>query len=200
MLARTNAFSGGIFSRIKMSVMVIVCAPNNERRLMDKSKSIDLLNQAIAEELLATEQYLYFHFHCENRGFLPLSKIFMRISIVEMHHVDRLAQRVLFLGGDVTMRHAGAIQKFEKVEDMLKRARELEQESVNDYNKFATASSANEDSATKTLFESLTKEEEDHYDIFDTEIINIQEFGMNYLALQAIGGSKESAKENPSIN
>ena len=58
---------------------------------MNRDKSIELLNRAVAEELLSTEQYLYFHFHCADMGFMPLADIFMRISIVEMKHIDKLA-------------------------------------------------------------------------------------------------------------
>ncbi len=167
---------------------------------MDKQKSINMLNKAVADELLATEQYLYFHFHCENLGYEPLSKIFLRISIVEMHHVDRLAQRILFLGGDVDMRHSGAVKKITDVSEMLKYAMELEQGSVDAYNAFAKESTENSDSATKSLFESLTKEEESHLDIFETESGNVDKFGASYLALQALEGSKEAAQEDPKVN
>ena len=31
-------------------------------------KSIDLLNKALADELAAVHQYMYFHFHCDDQG------------------------------------------------------------------------------------------------------------------------------------
>ena len=31
-------------------------------------KSVDLLNKAIADELLAVHQYMYFHFICDDLG------------------------------------------------------------------------------------------------------------------------------------
>jgi len=162
---------------------------------MNKEKSVELLNKAIAGELQAIDQYLYFHFICEDRGYEPLAKMFERISIVEMKHVDMLALRVLFLKGDIEMRRAGGIKKSKDVAEMLKASMALEQQSVDDYNKWAGEASKNSDNATKTLFEKLVGEEEGHFDIFDTELENMKSFGDSYLALQSIDHSRNAAKE-----
>ena len=156
---------------------------------MDRSKSIELLNLAVAEELLSVHQYMYFHFHCDDRGYEPLAAIFKRISIAEMIHVEKLAERILFLKGDVQMKLSGTIRYINtdglaNVEDMLKAARSLEEGSINDYNKWANLASSYSDSGTKT--------EEDHFDIFDTEIDNLATFGDSYLSLQAIDRSRAS--------
>ena len=58
---------------------------------MDKQRSIDLLNRAIADELAAVHQYMYFHFHLDDQGFGPLSLLFRQTAIEEMGHVERLA-------------------------------------------------------------------------------------------------------------
>ena len=34
-----------------------------------KEKSIALLNKAIGDELSAINQYMYFHFHCDDQGY-----------------------------------------------------------------------------------------------------------------------------------
>jgi len=162
---------------------------------MNKEKSVELLNKAIAGELQAIDQYLYFHFICEDRGYEPLAKMFERISIVEMKHVGMLALRVLFLKGDIEMRRAGGIKKSKDVAEMLKASMALEQQSVDDYNKWSGEASKNSDNATKTLFEKLVGEEEGHFDIFDTELENMKSFGDSYLALQSIEHSRNAAKE-----
>ena len=59
---------------------------------------------------------------------------------------------------------------------MLTVARGLEDESVADYNKWANLAASYSDSGTKTLFEGIIKEEEAHYDIFDTELDNLATF------------------------
>ena len=62
---------------------------------MNKLTSIGLLNQAVADELQAVHQYMYFHFHLDDQGFGPLSMLFKRIAIVEMGDVQLLAERDL---------------------------------------------------------------------------------------------------------
>lgn len=165
---------------------------------MDRKKSIEILNKAVAEELLSVHQYMYYHFHCDDRGYEPLSAIFKRVSIVEMMHVEMLAERILFLKGDVEMKLAGDVVKvkgkndIERIENMLKTSRKAEEDAILLYNKFAKIAGDSLDSGTKTLFEKLIPVEEDHYDIFDTEMENFESFGENYISLQAIQRSQKS--------
>ena len=70
---------------------------------MKVEQSIELLNKSVADELSAVHQYMYFHFHLDDQGFAPLSMLFKRTAIVEMGHVEALAERILFLKGDVVM-------------------------------------------------------------------------------------------------
>ncbi|NLX96589.1 MAG: bacterioferritin [Rhodopirellula sp.] len=152
---------------------------------MDTKKSIDLLNRAVADELQAVHQYMYWHFHLDDQGFGPLSALLRRIAIVEMGHVETLAERILFLKGDVEMVAAGGVTKINDPEEILKMAANMEQEAVGMYNQFALDSGANADSATKQMFESLVNDEESHFDEFDKQLDNIKRFGPSYLALQS---------------
>jgi len=70
---------------------------------MDRTKSIELLNRAVADELAAVHQYMYFHFHLDDQGFGPLAILFKRTAIEEMMHIERLAERILFLKGEVAL-------------------------------------------------------------------------------------------------
>ena len=153
-------------------------------------ESIVLLNKAVADEMAAVHQYMYFHFHCDDQGYDLLANLFKRSAIDEMLHVERLADRILFLKGEVEMKASDEVKKVHKVKEMLEMSCELEEQAVKDYNKFAIECAQNADSVTKQLFESLVVDEEQHYDKFDTELDNIQKFGENYLALQSIERSK----------
>jgi len=153
-------------------------------------KSIELLNKAIADELLAVHQYMYFHFICDDQGYDLLAGLFKRTAIDEMMHVEKLAERILFLKGDVEMKVGGNVQQIKDVAKMLEVASNMEQESARDYNLWANESSANADSATKQIFEGLVADEERHYDQYDTELDNLKKFGDRYLALQSIERSK----------
>jgi len=153
-------------------------------------KSIELLNKAVADELLAIHQYMYFHFHCDDQGYDLLASLFKKNAIMEMGHVEILSERILFLKGDVEMKILGEVKKIRDPKEMLKCAADMEDESAKEYNIWANECSANADSASKKIFEDLVLDEEAHFDQFDTEMGNMERFGENYFALQAIERSK----------
>ncbi len=102
-----------------------------------KEKSIELLNKAIGDELTAVHQYMYFHFHCDDQGYDLLANLFKRTAIEEMLHIEQLAERILFLKGEVEMTASEAVKKIHEVKTMLELAVKMENSSANDYNKWA---------------------------------------------------------------
>jgi bacterioferritin len=162
---------------------------------MDSKKGIALLNKAVADELHAVHQYMYWHFHLDDQGFGPLAGLLKRTAIVEMGHVEKLAERILFLKGDVKMTVAGSVEPITEPAEILARAAAMEQGSTNDYNKSALECSANADAVSKQLFESLVADEEGHFDAFDKQLDNIKRFGLSYLALQSFEGGPPEPKE-----
>jgi bacterioferritin len=160
-------------------------------------KSQELLNKAIADELSAVHQYMYFHFHCDDQAFDLLADLFRKTAIEEMLHIERLAERILFLGGEVELVSSGEVQKIHDVRKMLETGKQMEESSVKMYNQFANECSANADSASKRLFEDLVVDEERHYDQYDNEIEAMDKYGDGYLALQSIERSKSRAAGQP---
>jgi len=158
---------------------------------MDRSKSITLLNAAVADELLAVHQYMYFHFHLDDQGFGPISMLFKQTAIEEMMHVERLADRILFLKGEVEMVAAANVVKILEPVDMLKKAMEMEEASQVFYNKASVECGNNADSVTKQLFEQLTADEERHFDQYEKQLEKIEKFGPSYLALQSFNTAPE---------
>jgi bacterioferritin len=156
-------------------------------------KSQILLNKAVADELAAVHQYMYFHFHCDDQGYDLLANLFKRTAIEEMQHIERLSERILFLGGDVVLSPAHEVHQIRDVRKMLEKAKQMEEESAKDYNKWANECAANADSASKQIFEGLVMDEERHFDQYDNEITAMERFGDNYLALQSIERSKNIA-------
>jgi bacterioferritin len=165
---------------------------------MNRDKSIELLNKALADELQAIHQYMYFHFHLDDQGFSPLAKLFKRIAIEEMGHLEALAERILFLKGDVEMTPAGPVEKINDPAAMLAKAAQMEESSAADYNRSALACSENADAASKQIFERLIGDEERHYDIYDQQSENIQRFGPSYLALQSFESLEQQGQSEQS--
>ena len=153
-------------------------------------KSIELLNKAIADEMSAVHQYMYFHFHCDDQGYDLLANLFKKTAIEEMGHIEMLAERILFLKGEVLMKTSSDVEPIHTVKEMLDYSSKDEQGAVKKYNLWANECAANADSVSKKLFENLVMDEERHYDQFDTEMDNMNKFGDNYLALQSIERSK----------
>lgn len=158
-----------------------------------KDKSIELLNKAVSDELSAVHQYMYFHFHCDDQGYDLLASLFKRTAIEEMMHIELLADRILFLKGEVELVTLNGVKKIHDVKEMLKTAKEMEVSSADAYNKWANECAQNADSASKKLFETLVEDEERHFSQYDDETENMLKFGDNYLALQSIERSKSIA-------
>ena len=153
-------------------------------------KSIELLNRAVRDELAAVHQYMYFHFHLDDQGYDLLSNLFKRTAIHEMGHVEMLAERIIFLKGDVTMEVAHEVKPVRDVEQILEMARGMEEGSARDYNMWANEASANNDAISKKIFEQLVGDEELHYSQYDNELDKVKQFGDRYLALQSIERAK----------
>ena len=123
-------------------------------------------------------------------GYDLLAGLFKRTAIEEMLHVEKLAERILFLKGEVEMEVTDPVQKIHDVKKMLELSRKMEESSAKDYNVWANECAQNADSVSKKLFEELVMDEERHYDQYDIEVDNMERFGENYLALQSIERSK----------
>ena len=157
-------------------------------------KSIDLLNQAMADELAAVHQYMYFHFRLDDLGYQPLAAMMKKTAIEEMRHAETLAERILFLGGEVNMSLARPVENIHEAKAMLDKAKELEENTVKMYNAFAVQCGQNADSASKKVFEDLVAVEEGHWDEFDRQGDFIARFGERYLALQSFQGGEEGGE------
>ena len=163
-------------------------------------KSIEPLNKAVAGELSGVNKYMYFHFHCSDQGYDLLTNLFRKTAIEEMIHVERLAERILFLKGDVEMQPSTKTEKIRDVADMLKHGMAMEEQSAKSYNKMAMECAPNSDSVSRKLLEELVMDEERHFSVFETELSNLNKFGEQYLALQSIERSKTISTptgENP---
>jgi len=139
--------------------------------------------------LQAVHQYMYFHFHLDDQGFAPLATLFKQIAIQEMGHIEALAERILYLKGDVEMIAAAPVEKIVDPEAVLLKAMAMEEDGVKSYNDAALACGADADAVSKQLFERLVADEERHFDQFDKQHENLKRFGLSYLALQSFNAA-----------
>ena len=90
-------------------------------------KVIELLNEALKEELTAINQYWLHYRMLDNWGVKALAEYERHESIDEMKHADSLAERILFLDGLPNFQALGRLRIGENVEEILKADMEAEQ-------------------------------------------------------------------------
>ena len=158
-------------------------------------QSIDLLNDAVGKEIATSLQYMYFHTHFEDARYRYMSRIMREISIAEMRHIEELADRILYLEGDVDMNPQFRTRQISEPAEALQFAMELEQNTIDKYNEASRIASECGDAVTHKMFQNLIVEEEHHLDTFRTELQNLKDYGDEYLALQSVAGSRQAVKE-----
>jgi bacterioferritin len=91
---------------------------------------IDLLNEVLAGELVAINQYFLHAKMCKNWGFLRIAAKVRRESIDEMKHAEQLADRILFLEGLPNFQRLDRLNIGQTVPEQLKCDLELEYRAV----------------------------------------------------------------------
>jgi bacterioferritin len=155
-----------------------------------KPEVLQELNNALAGELLAIVQYIVHAEMCTNWGYKKHGAYIKKQAIDEMRHAEGLIERILFLDGvpDITLSlkpHVGGTVKAQLENDLAE-----EGKAVLQYNNAVAVCSKAGDNASRDLFETMAKDEEEHYDFLDAQLGVIKEIGLaNYLA-QQMDGSK----------
>ena len=93
-------------------------------------KVLKLLNEALKNELTATNQYWLHYRLLDNMGVHKLAQFERAELIDEMKHADRLAERILFLDGLPNFQALGRLHIGENVEEILRGDLELEMEAL----------------------------------------------------------------------
>src|SRR3546814_8441176 len=93
-------------------------------------KVIDFLNEALKNELTAINQYWLHYRMLDNWGVARLAAFEREESIDEMKHADKLADRILFLGGLPNFQLLGRLRVSETVEEILKADLAVEEEAI----------------------------------------------------------------------
>ena len=149
-------------------------------------KVIELLNEALKNELTATNQYWLHYRMLDNWGVHKLAKFERSESIDEMKHADKLAERVLFLDGLPNFQMLGRLRIGENVEEILKADLELELEALTQLRGAIGHCEKVRDYVSRDLFAEILGNEEEHVDTLDQQFEMIKAMGLpNYIQLQS---------------
>ncbi|MHA4835417.1 bacterioferritin [Sphingopyxis sp. MSC1_008] len=149
-------------------------------------KVIDFLNEALKNELTAINQYWLHYRMLDNWGVAKLAAFEREESIDEMKHADKLADRVLFLGGLPNFQMLGRLRVGETVEEILKADLALEEEAIPLLKDAIAHSESVRDYVSRDLFADILESEEHHVDELEKQFEMIERMGIeNYIQLQS---------------
>ena len=149
-------------------------------------KVIELLNEALKEELTAINQYWLHYRLLDNWGVKQLADYERHESIDEMKHADRLAERILFLDGLPNFQALGRLRIGETVEEVLRADMEAEQSGAKLYRDLVQHAESVRDYVTRDLAREILADEEKHIDFIETQFEMIARMGIeNYIQLQS---------------
>ena len=147
---------------------------------------IELLNEALRNELTATNQYWLHYRMLDNWGVSRLAAFERHESIDEMKHADRLAERILFLEGLPNFQMLGRLRVGENVEEILRADLELEREAVTQLKDAIAHAESVRDFVSRDLFSDILENEEEHVDTLEQQFDMIEQMGLqNYIQLQS---------------
>ncbi|MBN1972893.1 MAG: bacterioferritin [Sedimentisphaerales bacterium] len=147
-----------------------------------KQKVIEVLNKARAMELQAIHQYMNQHYNLDDMDYGELAANVKLIAIDEMRHAEMFAERIKELGGEPTTEKADKVEREQPIETIFPFDSKLEDDTIIIYNQFQRICSDNGDSISLKLFETITDEEQAHFNYFDNVNDHLKKLGASYLA------------------
>lgn len=148
-------------------------------------KVIDFLNKALANELIAINQYFLHAKMYKDWGLNALGDYEYHESIDEMKHADKLTERILFLEGLPNLQELGKLYIGEHTQEMLECDLKLEHQAIPLLREAIAYSESVKDYVSRDLFSEILDNEEEHVDWLETQLKLIETVGIeNYLQSQ----------------
>jgi bacterioferritin len=150
-------------------------------------KVISELNKALHDELTAIVQYMVQAEVYENWGYGRLAGLTKGRAMQEMHHAERLIERIIFLDGTPNVTVPLAPNVGSTVQEQLQADLDSESGAIRTYNEAVALCSEAGDAGTKDLFEALLGDEEKHADFLEAQLHSIKEMGIGVYLAQQMG-------------
>lgn len=150
-------------------------------------KVIACLNDLLADELTAINQYMVQSEMCDNWGYETLHKSIEKRAIDEMKHAEKLIARILYLEGTPVVSKLNKISIGADVEAQHKNDWKAEQGAVQAYNAAIKLAVEVGDNGSRELLESILKDEEVHIDWIEAQLDQIKQMGIQVYLGEQVG-------------
>lgn len=138
---------------------------------------IQKLNDLLAEELTAINQYMVHSEMCDNWGYSHLHKQIENRAKQEMKHAEELIARIIFLDGSPNVSRLNPINIGPDVPKQFQSDLNSELGAVKSYNEAIKLADKVNDAATRTMLESILSDEDAHVDWLETQLDQIAQLG-----------------------
>lgn len=157
----------------------------SEAREERRAAVVEVLNEARKMELHAIVQYMNQHYGLDDMDYGELAANIKLIAIDEMKHAEAFAERIKELGGEPVTERAALVEHGQAVERIFPFDSDLEDETIDRYNRFQKVCTDSGDSISARLFERIIDEEQIHMNYFDDIADHIENLGSAFLAAKA---------------
>jgi bacterioferritin len=148
-------------------------------------KILEALNDLLADELTAVNQYMVHAEMDDNWAYTRLAEVVEKRAIDEMKHAEKLIARILFLEGTPIVSKYKMITIGAAVEKQFDNDWNAEADAIKAYNSAIKLCSENADNGTEQLLKSILQDEEAHIDWLEAQKDQVAQIGIqNYLAQQ----------------
>ena len=141
-------------------------------------KVLNILQEIYTAEVGAVAIYIDQHVKCSNSGHNKFADKLNADAVEEMKHAERLAERILFLGGPIAYeKHEVPKSGSVEITDILKLDISLEKTAVSRLNDGIRACFEEGDNGSRLLLEEILKDEEAHMGNYEAMLENIAKYG-----------------------
>ncbi|WP_173934449.1 bacterioferritin [Chelativorans sp. Marseille-P2723] len=141
------------------------------------TRVIERLNEALFLELGAVNQYWLHYRLLEDWGYTKLAEKERAESIEEMHHADRIIERIIFLEGHPNLQTLAPLRIGQNVKEVLEADLAGEFDALDSYKRSREICHEAGDYVTMKLFEDLLEDEEGHVDFLETQLALLEDLG-----------------------
>lgn len=157
-----------------------------------EAQVIERLNEALFLELGAINQYWLHYRLLDDWGFTLLAKKEREESVEEMHHADKIVERIIFLEGHPNLQSVAPLRIGQNVREVLEADLAGEHDARDSYKKSYQICQELGDYVTMKLFEELLRDEEGHIDFLETQLELLSTLGEEKYSLLNAGPANEA--------